>query len=187
MFYKLSSFGLVCFDLDGTLIDSRSDIAASTNRMLFALGLPQKTDTVIAGYVGSGVANLIRQSLGDRHENLFDRALSFFKHDYDAHCLDKTRLFPGVAETLKRLPMPKAVLTNKPLRFSEKILEGLGVRNFFESVLGGDMQFPKKPAPDAIHFLASQHTGLAYQDMLIVGDSRVDMETGKNAGIQTCA
>ena len=181
-------FDLLIFDLDGTLIDYRKDIAGSINRMLAALNLPPKEESLIATYVGNGVANLIRHSLGEGYEKLSGRALKIFKHDYDAHLLDYTRLYPDVSNVLEKLgAVPKAVITNKPLSFSEKILKGLSVRGHFNFVLGGDMAFPKKPAPESVLHLMKEARQSRKDKVLIVGDSCLDIQTGKNAGIKTCA
>ncbi len=182
----MPSFRLICFDLDGTLIDSRKDISDSINRMLHELGLGQRKESEIAAFVGNGMANLIRQSLGDRHEVYFDRAVKMFRKDYDVHCLDATRLYSGVGDALRRIPGHKTVITNKPLGYSEKILKGLEIRDLFEEVLGGDMHFPKKPAPDSVLHLAGKHNVPA-KEILFVGDSLLDIHTGKNAGAKTCA
>lgn len=185
-----SRFTLICFDLDGTLIDSRRDIADSVNRMLVELKLPVKAESLIAAYVGNGVSNLIKNSLGDlgggREKELFNRALKVFRKDYDLHCLDTTKLYPGVEENLGKIKGHKVVVTNKPLYYSEKILKGLSIRDSFDRVLGGDMEFPKKPAPDVVNHLAG-HYGISSKDkILFVGDSILDIHTGKNAGVITC-
>lgn len=185
-----SRFTLLCFDLDGTLIDSRQDIADSVNRMLRALNLPVKAESVIAAYVGNGVSNLIKNSLGDLwpgKKELFNRALKTFRKDYDEHCLDATKLYSGVRENLEKIKGRKVVVTNKPLYYSEKILKGLSIRDSFDQVLGGDMEFPKKPSPDVVNHLANYY-GISSKDrILFVGDSLLDIQTGKNAGVITCA
>ncbi|MBI4971737.1 MAG: HAD hydrolase-like protein, partial [Candidatus Omnitrophica bacterium] len=132
-----SRFSLICFDLDGTLIDSRKDISDSINRMLRTLELPEKSESVIAAYVGNGMSNLIRQSLGEHHETLFDRALKIFRRDYDEHCVDVTTLYPGVREAMTKLTEKKVIVTNKPLHFTEKILKSLAIRDAFDRVMGG--------------------------------------------------
>lgn len=182
-----SRFSLVCFDLDGTLIDSRKDISESINRMLSAMGLPLKSESQIAAFVGNGMANLIRQSLGANHELLFDRAIKVFRKDYDEHCLDFTSLYPGVSDLIPKLPGPNVVVTNKPLHYSEKILKGLSIRDCFDRVMGGDMEFPKKPAPDVVHHLAKEYGNVPPGKILFVGDSLLDIHTGKNSGVKTCA
>jgi phosphoglycolate phosphatase len=182
----MPSFPLICFDLDGTLIDSRKDISDSINRMLHELGFGHRKESEIAAFVGNGMANLIRQSLGENHEAYFDRAVKIFRKDYDTHCLDATRLYSGVGNALRRIPGRKTVITNKPLSFSEKILKGLQIRSMFDEVLGGDMHFPKKPAPDSVLHLAGKY-GVSTGEILFVGDSLLDIHTGKNAGTKTCA
>jgi len=179
-------FNLFLFDLDGTLINSRKDISGSINRMLKELDLPAKEESLISTYVGQGVNNLIRKSLGDTDEKLFDRALKLFKRDYDTHCLDFTKLYPGVEETLRHIEGMKVVVTNKPFSYSEKILKGLGIHQYFELLLGGDMHFAKKPSPEAVYYLIEKFGNVPKENILFVGDSLLDIHTAKNSGVMSC-
>ncbi|HSA59868.1 MAG TPA: HAD family hydrolase [bacterium] len=180
---------LFLFDLDGTLIDSKRDIAASVNFTMAKLGLPRLPDDLIYSFVGHGVTPLIRQTVeaaGGSAAGGFDQAMAIFKAHYDQHLLDTTEAFPGVREVLKHfLGKKKIVLTNKSQGFSDKILKGLALSPSFDGVFGGDTEFPKKPAPDVVHHLLKTY-GVSPKHAVIVGDSRVDMETGTNAGILRC-
>jgi len=178
---------LVVFDLDGTLVDSREDIAQAVNHVLGLFNLPALPDHEIAAYVGRGVSSLVRSVLGEGQQHLYKKAMPLFKAYYAEHLLDHTVLYPGVRELLESLKnFRKAVITNKPTEYSVKILEGLGVARFFETVLGGDKVPAKKPAPDALITLAGQ-SGVALEKVLMIGDSTMDIEAGKNAGTRTCA
>ncbi|MBI4549579.1 MAG: HAD-IA family hydrolase [Candidatus Omnitrophica bacterium] len=175
------------FDLDGTLVNSRADITQSVNHALEGVGLPPLSEDEIGAHVGRGVTNLVRSVLGESHQDLFKKALARFKKHYSEHLLDHTALYPGVADTLERLSgLKKAVLTNKPTEYSVRILRGLRVERYFDSVLGGDALPVKKPAPDALLLLAARF-GLRPEEILMVGDSAIDVEAGKNAGVRTCA
>jgi phosphoglycolate phosphatase len=172
------------FDLDGTLVDSKQDLVTSVNEMLRALGrgtLPEKT---IASYVGSGVAVLVRRALGARaSEDECKKALPLFLELYEKHKLDTTRPYPGVEEALSRLSnYPKAVLTNKPYRFSEKILQGLGLATYFQKICGGDSFPTKKPDPLGANTILRVF-GIAGREAVMVGDSEVDVQTARNAGM----
>jgi len=183
-------YSLILFDLDGTLIDSRKDIVDSANRMLKAMSLPQKTEKEIAAFVGHGLGNLLIDCIGHENKDRADEALKFFKKDYEEHMLDETKLFPGVEHVLNNLEnaqnIVKVVVTNKPLYYSEKILKSFEIFSKFDLVLGGDMDFPRKPEPDCVYYLLKEFK-VKKENAIIIGDSLVDVRTGKNAGIQTCA
>ncbi len=176
---------LILFDLDGTLIDSKQDIATSVNSMMGLLNLPPLPHETIYEFVGNGVTPLIRQAVATAGGMDFDRALEIFKAYYMEHCLDTTTLFPGVLEVFRHLAgIPKVVLTNKSQGFSEKILQGLGLTPLLKGIYGGDTEFPKKPDPAVVHHLMKIHKAGA-SETIMVGDSSVDMETGRRAGILT--
>jgi phosphoglycolate phosphatase len=176
----------IIFDLDGTLIDSVTDLANSVNYTLAEIGLPGHTRDEIKGFVGDGVQKLIKRSLGQTHMDRFDQAFATFMHHYDLHCTDNTVLYPGVAETLSKLAetYSLAVLTNKSLKFSLKILEALRVRSYFREVLGGDSLPTKKPDPAGILYLAEKWN-LKPDQIIMVGDHATDIETGNKAGCKT--
>lgn len=176
---------LFIFDLDGTLIDSKRDIAVSVNAMMGLIGLSPLPHETIYEFVGNGVTPLIRRSVEAAGGIDFHRALEIFKTHYMEHCLDTTTLFPGVLEVFRHFAgVPKVVLTNKSQAFSEKILQGLGLTPLLEDIYGGDTEFPKKPDPAVVHHLMKVHKAGALETIM-VGDSSVDMETGQRAGIRT--
>jgi phosphoglycolate phosphatase len=172
------SFDLLVFDLDGTLIDSAADISASLRRVLARLGRPPVTHEKVVASIGSGVRKLIERTSEPPHEPV----LEAFLEEYAEHLLDRTRLYPGVEETLATLPGRKVVLSNKPERLCRRIVDGLGIAGHFEAVYGGDSFPVRKPDPAVFRAAAR-----AARRPLMVGDSRVDLETARAAGAAMCA
>jgi len=176
----------IIFDLDGTLIDSVTDLANSVNYTLAEIGLPMHTRQEIRSYIGDGVQKLIKRSLGQEHLEKFDQAFAIFMDHYNLHCTDNTVLYPGVAETLPLLAenYSLGVLTNKSLKFSVKILQTLGIDSYFKEVLGGDSLPTRKPDPAGIFCLAEKWHLLPDQ-IIMVGDHATDIEVGSRAGCKT--
>jgi phosphoglycolate phosphatase len=172
------------FDLDGTLIDSRMDLAQSVNAMLRETGRGELSADLIASYVGHGAGQLIASALGPgANEEQRREALAIFLEQYREHKLDFTRAYPGVSEGLQALVgCPMAVLTNKPERLSVEILEGLQLAQFFRAVYGGDSFDTKKPDPSGALTILKE-LGAAPADSAMVGDSDVDIQTARNAGM----
>ena len=175
----------VVFDLDGTLVDSREDLANSVNAMLRTLGLPELSLQVVTSFVGEGAERLIRRSLGPAQEHRYAEARPIWWQEYGRRKLDKTRLYDGIAEVLQAPPDLRAVLTNKPGDFARQILRGLGVEGAFRAVVGGD-EGPRKPSPDGLLRLCAR-LGIQPGEALMVGDSHVDVATAKAAGVRICA
>lgn len=177
------------FDLDGTLIDSEADLASSVNATRRFMGMDALPAAVVASYVGHGAPVLMRRALGpEASEQDVGRALDYFIRYYHEHCLDETRLYPGTREMLDELHAADrrlAILTNKPVRISQRIVEGLGLQGHFFEVFGGNSFEQKKPHPIGIERLR-EATGLAQTLTLMVGDSGVDIETARNAGVRAC-
>ena len=180
---------LVIFDLDGTLIDSSIDLANSVNATRAHLGLPPIENELVYSYVGNGAPVLIRKALGPEYsEKVVEDALLFFLGYYREHMLDNTVLYPGVREALERFRaagIPMAVLTNKPVRFSEAIVDGLGLASHFIRVYGGNSFDFKKPHPVGVEKLMSE-SGARREKTVMVGDSGVDVQTARNAKITAC-
>lgn len=192
------SIRLIVFDLDGTLIDSRQDLCNSVNATLANFGLKPLPDTIIASYIGDGAAMLIRRALAipgelppgrdPDDESFFREAFEFFLTYYRAHKLDYTHLYPGVLDALEALktlpdgtPRQMAVLTNKPVGPAQAICEGLGIAPYFFSIYGGDSFATKKPNPEGLLTLMAE-AGAGPEETLMIGDSDVDVRTGRNAG-----
>lgn len=180
---------LVIFDLDGTLIDSQQDLVNSVNATRGFMGLPPLEGARIASYVGNGAPVLIRRAMGDQTSQAdVDKALEYFLSYYRDHMLDHTRLYPGVQEALDSLHeagVKLAVLTNKPVRFSQAILDGLGLGGHFQRVYGGNSFEEKKPHPVGIRRIMEE-LGASPERTLMVGDSAVDVLTARNAGVMCC-
>jgi len=183
---------LLIFDLDGTLIDSRLDLVHSVNAMLRHFGRPELPDEVVASYVGDGAPVLVRRALGDpKDERFMKEALEYFLGYYRVHKLDHTHVYEGIIESLAAiqrsngLQRKMAVLTNKPVHPSRAIIEALGLGQFFLHVYGGNSFPTKKPDPQGAYSLLKE-TRTRPQDAAIIGDSSVDVLTGRNAGMWTC-
>jgi phosphoglycolate phosphatase len=189
---------LLVFDLDGTLIDSRLDLIHSVNAMLQHIGRPALDGHVIASYVGDGAPALVRRAIGDTNdEALFREAMEYFLGYYRIHKLDHTTVYAGMAETLAGLADPSrgnpstgvrrqmAVLSNKPVNPSRDIVQALGLGEFFVRIYGGNSFLTKKPDPLGVQTILHE-TGVAADEALIIGDSSIDVLTGRNAGMWTC-
>jgi len=172
------------FDLDGTLIDSKRDLVQSVNATLRGMGRAELPEDLVASYVGSGAPILISRALGGAGSAAEQQsALKFFLAHYDQHKLDFTREYPGVRETLEKLRrVPMAVLTNKPVNVSVRILAGLGLAGFFRAIYGGNSFATRKPDPLGANTILSE-MGIAAAQAAMVGDSEVDVQTARNAGM----
>jgi phosphoglycolate phosphatase len=177
---------LLIFDLDGTLIDSKLDLAHAVNATRRHMSMPELEHERVYSYVGNGAPVLIRRALGEAAtEAQVQEALEFFLEYYREHYLDYTVLYPGVKESLDRFRdagKRMAVLTNKPVGISKAIIKGLGVQNHFFQIYGGNSFDFKKPHPAGVEALL-QETGIAPSRTLMIGDSSVDMQTARNGGI----
>jgi phosphoglycolate phosphatase len=180
---------LLIFDLDGTLIDSRLDLAHSVNATRAHMKMPPLAFERVYSYVGNGAPILIRRALGEQAtEAEVEEALEFFLEYYRDHALDYTKLYPGVKQSLERLEAAgkrMAVLTNKPVRMSNAIVEGLGIASNFFRVYGGNSFDFKKPNPVGVETLMRE-TGIERDRTVMVGDSGVDVSTAINAGVRSC-
>ena len=182
---------LFLFDLDGTLVDSKADIALSVNRALARTGYTPLPLSQVIEFVGEGVQRLMNRALREAggSEPDVDRlrvAVEIYLEEYDKHLLDTTGLYVGVRETLDRLAWARfAVVTNKPENFSRRILEALSLADRFCAILGGDSIIQRKPDPaPLLHAMAL--CGAAAAETVMVGDSRIDVSAGKAAGVVTC-
>lgn len=184
-----SRFGLLVFDLDGTLIDSSKDLGLAVNATRGQAGLPPLDMDTVASYVGNGAEMLIRRSLGpDASEDAVWDGLGFFLRYYRENMLVHTTLYPGVREALDSFRASgtvMAVLTNKPEHFSRDLLAGLGLGGYFVRIYGGNSFETKKPDPFGLRLIMRQ-TGFGPERTLMIGDSSVDVLTARNAGV-TCA
>ena len=171
------------FDLDGTLIDSKRDLIRSVNAMLEEMGREPLEEDTISGYIGHGAPRLMAKALGNgASEEERDRSLKFFLAYNEEHKMDSTCAYPGVREALEGLGgISMAVLTNKPVRVSGRILEQLGLAKYFRVVYGGNSFATKKPDPQGARQILEELRTTPGEAML-VGDSEVDVQTARNAG-----
>jgi phosphoglycolate phosphatase len=179
---------LVVFDLDGTLIDSRRDLADAANALIVERGgQPQPIDAISA-MVGEGAPLLVKRALTAAGLDAADpSALPRFLQLYDDRLLAHTHLYAGTREVLEEMSRlaTLAVLTNKPQRPSERILAGLEVASLFDWVIGGDTDLPRKPDPGGLrHLMAAAKTRA--DDTIMVGDSAIDLRTARAARIRIC-
>ena len=187
--FDLPKLDLVIFDLDGTLIDSETDLINSVNATRHWLGMPPLDAQIVASYVGNGAPVLIRRAIGpEPSEADLQRALDYFLAYYREHMLDHTRLYPGVDEALNILRdggLHLAILTNKPVRFSQLIIEGLGLASHFFRIYGGN-SFPERKKPDPVGIdTLRQEANVSREATVMVGDSAVDVKTARNAGVMS--
>ena len=172
------------FDLDGTLIDSKLDLVHSINAMLRETKRPEQPVDLIASYVGHGAPQLIASVLGPaaREEQRRD-ALEIFLRHYQEQMINVTRPYAGVVEGLRALNgRALAVLTNKPIKMTVGILDGLSMSTFFRLVYGGDSFATKKPDPGGALAILKEF-GVPPAQAAMIGDSDVDIQTARNAGM----
>jgi phosphoglycolate phosphatase len=185
---RFRSVRALIFDLDGTLIDSKQDLIHSVNAMLRELGRGELPAETISGYIGHGAPQLVARALGNGcTEEQRQQALQFFLSYYEEHKMDTTCAYPGVPETLEKLASkPMAVLTNKPVRISVRILEALGLSKYFQAIYGGNSFQTKKPDPLGAATILRELSAEP-REALLVGDSEVDVQTARNAGTLAAA
>jgi phosphoglycolate phosphatase len=179
----------VIFDLDGTLVDSAPDLAFAANRMLAALGLPERDAALLATFIGKGIPRLVERSLagsldGEADAVLMARALPLYERFYEEESGRQTSVYPGVADGLEMLAregLPLACVTNKAARFTHALLADKGLAHFFSVVVGGDTLPRKKPDPLPFRH-ACERLGVAAREALVVGDSRNDVAGARAAG-----
>ena len=184
---------LILFDLDGTLIDSGPDLAASLNFMLQKLGRETFSDGIIHTWVGNGAQTLVKRALvgkkeidKDVDETLFQRALKIFLEHYEQHVCVKTYLFANVATTLEQLHKnyKMAIVTNKPSAFVAPILETLAIKKYFDAYIGADSLEKKKPHPMPLEYMCKKFA-CSVEESIMVGDSKNDILAANALGMQS--
>jgi len=183
----MKKIDLILFDLDGTLIDSLDDLASATNHMLLALGRPFATRDQVRGYVGQGARRLVERAMPDAAADELERGLSLFLAYNEEHIVDRTCLYPGVAETLTALReagLTLAVVSNKNVALCTKVLTTLKADGFFASVIGADSLGERKPSPEPL-LKVLRDLGIPSERAAMVGDSINDIAAGKAAGMVT--
>jgi phosphoglycolate phosphatase len=184
---------LLIFDLDGTLIDSRLDLIHAVNAMLRNFSRPELPGDVVVSYVGDGAPMLVRRALGDpKDDTLFNQGLEYFLAYYRQHKLDNTHVYSGVVEALTAIHHARngssrqmVVLSNKPVSPSRDIVQALELGKFFTQVYGGNSFPTKKPDPEGAKQILEE-SGIVPEHAVMIGDSSIDVVTGRNAGLWTC-
>jgi phosphoglycolate phosphatase len=180
---------LLIFDLDGTLIDSRLDLAHAVNATRRQMGHPDLEHDTVYTYVGNGAPVLIRKAMGpEASEQDVATALEFFLDYYKQHAVDYTVLYPGVRDSLERLHAAGhvlALLTNKPVRITHFIMDHFDLSRLMSRTYGGNSFEQKKPDPIGIDTIRAELSA-AREDTWMIGDSAVDVQTARNAGVSAC-
>ncbi|MDH4228747.1 MAG: HAD-IA family hydrolase [Nitrospirota bacterium] len=177
---------LLLYDLDGTLVDSKDDLANAVNRTLSDLGLPQHSRQELYGFVGNGVRTLLARAVGEERPEDLENALAVFRAHYLNHLTDHTRLYPGVEQVLEAFgSRHQAIVTNKPMLYTEGVVRNLGLGERVGLVLGGDSIPALKPDPAMLR-AALEHFGVAPEEALMVGDGLPDIGAARAAGVR-CA
>jgi len=181
------SVDTIFFDIDGTLVDARADIAKAMNYALAKLGFSQKPQDEIVSYIGTGVTDLIRKSLDDKaDEFIVENALKLYSDYYTSHSHDQATLYPHVKETLEHFKNKQNfILTNRYGTLAEATLKGLGIRKYFVEIIGGDDENCLKPSACVLDPVLTR-LNIDKDRSIIVGDMNIDVMTGKNSGIKTC-
>jgi len=189
----MSQISVMLFDLDGTLIDSRADLARSINMMLADLGRPPLSESLISSFVGDGVWVLVYRSLKATDPNgkppddaLHKLGIETMRRRYSDQMLVSTHLFPGVPETLASLPEKRmGLVTSKETDLAQMLLAHFGIARFFDCVVGGDQLPERKPDPKPV-LRALDLLGSQPNSAVMIGDSENDVIAGKRAGTMTC-
>lgn len=177
----------VVFDLDGTLIDSRLDLAESTNELLGTYGAPPLPVDRVAMMVGEGARKLVERALEAAGLDPAEpEALARFLDIYGRRLLVHTRPYDGIPAAITQLGAHTlAVLTNKPGEPTRRLLDAFGLTPHFSRIVGGDSEFPRKPDPAGLYALMDEQ-GVSASDTWFVGDSMIDVETARRAGVRLC-
>lgn len=179
------------FDLDGTLVDSRADLVKSVNLTLREMGLDELPASRVMSFVGEGIHLLLERALADALHRTpspseAEHGLVTYRRHYADHLLDETIPYPHVESVLEYFnELPKAVVTNKPYGFTVELLDGLNLTPWFRAIIGGDSLAERKPSPAPL-LEAARLCGAKSYECLMIGDSKVDMEAGRAAGMTTC-
>lgn len=188
---------MVLFDLDGTLLDSVPDLALAVDRMLIAMGMAEAGEDNVRNWVGNGAQMLVKRALTGLNApaedapglELFDRAFPLFLQHYGACCSESSRLYSGVSELLTALQSAQVkmgLITNKPISFTETLLDEFSLNGYFSIVLGGDSLAEKKPHPLPLLY-AMEKACVNPDNTLMVGDSRSDIKSAQAAGCKVAA
>lgn len=176
------------FDFDGTLADTLTDLAAAVNRLLAREGFPEHSVDAYRMFVGNGILKMIERALPEGAKERAEELKTPFLRDYADHCLLRSALYPGIGELLAELldrNVPLGILTNKSEPLAVKMARALVPESLLANLRGARPEIPLKPDPSAALALASD-LGLSPEEVIFVGDSRMDMETAVAAGMTPC-
>ncbi len=175
------------FDFDGTLIDSKVDIATAVNLTLRDLGLVLRSREEIFSFVGDGVKRLLRLSVGEENLDQYEAALGIFRKHYLEHCVETTRFYPGIWEVLHHYQdRRKAIVTNKSMEYTLSIVQGLHAQDLFHHVEAPRDTMELKPEPVMLR-RALEGLGVDSSEAVMIGDSTNDVRAAQAAGIRACA
>jgi len=178
---------LLIFDLDGTLLDTRQDLANAVNHARESLGFEPLEIPTVMNYVGDGLRKLLQRAFPNATNQQLDEATRLFRRFYADHLLDYSTLYPGVPQVLGHYrDKDMAIVSNKPYEFTRAILDGLQMSHYFSVILGGDSLPNPKPSPDPLLHVLAEFTVSADRAVMI-GDSPSDIHAGRAAGMKTCA
>jgi len=177
----------ILFDLDMTLVETRADLAASANEVRRQLGLDALPEATVASFIGGGLENLLSKALGDAFRGRELDCIERFRAHYGQHCLDRTVLYDGMEDVLRRWAhLALGVVSNKPERFCRQIVEGLGAGRYFRIIVGGDTTPHLKPHAEPIRH-ACRVLAVEPEESVMVGDSRGDVRAAREAGCRVIA
>ncbi len=177
---------LIIYDLDGTLVDTGEDIAQAVDYMLRQMNSDVLSKAEVRHMVGGGLHDLVGRCLNTDDPVRVQRGMELFGQFYGQHLCDHSALYPSVKETLDyfHARARQAIVTNKPSPFAEALMDRLGVGHYFSEILAGGSAYPKKPDPASVRAVMARGQ-IAPEDALLLGDSPIDVETGRRAGILT--
>lgn len=183
----MKSVDLMVFDLDGTLVRSEEDLAASVNHTLKTLGLPVIEKDTVRGFIGDGIEPLVRRALGSHAGEFMDNAIVIFSTHYGGHLLDHTTLYPDVRDVLTHFDHKrKVVVTNKALQYALKIVSGLEIAPFFLEVIGGGSTPYTKPDPRLLQLVMEKWSATP-ERTVVIGDGINDILLARRTGALSCA
>ncbi len=178
---------LIVYDLDGTLVDTLQDITNAANFMLAQMQAQPLMADQVRRFVGRGMYQLVGDCLGTEDPERIAEGMRIYRAYYHEHLVDHSKLYPGALEALNYFSSrTQVVISNKPNPYSADLLKALGVSGFFMAVIGGDSPYPRKPDPASLKAMMGR-AAASCDEALVIGDSPVDVETGRRAGVLTVA
>lgn len=185
---SIREISIIIFDLDGTLIETRLDIAVSVNHVRVTMGLEPLDTEIVSTYIGDGIHPLLSRAIESTNTQAVEKAIILFREHYWDHCMDNSYVYPGVMETLEKLADNRtlAIASNKREDFTRKMVRGYRMDTYFSTIIGGDTLQWKKPDRKVLDHILHLH-GKSPEEALMVGDSATDVKSGRNAGVRTVA